>query len=174
VEVHQELLSDSLADRLGTFDAVLLVHVLEHLPEPERMLQLVRRLLKPGGIFFCEVPNDFNPLQEAAVSACGLKPWWIALPDHLNYFSISSLASFIEGHGFEVLLRTTDFPVEMFLLWGDVYIGNPEAGRQMHEKRCRFEEAMRRAGKEEVLRGWYERTAELNVGRQAIVCGRRR
>ena len=88
IEVIEEPLTEGLVGRLGMFDVVLLVHVLEHLPYPEEMLRVIHKLLKPGGIFFCEVPNDFNALQEVAVPECGLRPWWIALPDHLNYFSI--------------------------------------------------------------------------------------
>lgn len=173
IEVIEESLTDDLVKRLGTFDAVLLIHVLEHVPYPEHMLRLVRDLLRPGGLFLCEVPNDFNPLQEVAISVKGLRPWWIALPDHLNYFSISSLASFIAGHGFEILVQTTDFPVEMFLLWGEIYVDNSEAGSEMHAKRCRFEEAMRQAGKSKLLREFYNAIAHLQLGREAIVCAKK-
>ncbi len=174
IPVIESTLSGQLAEELGTFDAVLLAHLLEHLTRPEEMLGLVRRLLVPGGIFYCEVPNDFNALQEAAVSVHNLRPWWIALPDHANYFSIKSLSAFIAGNGFEVLHETTDFPVEIFLLWGDIYIDNPEVGSWMHAKRCRFEDAMRHAGKGELLRDLYEGMARLGIGRNAIVCARRR
>jgi len=173
IEVVEEQLTDDLVKRLGTFDAVLLIHVLEHVPYPEDMLRMVYTLLRPGGIFLCEVPNDFNPLQEVAVAVHGLRPWWIAWPDHLNYFNISTLSSFIAGYGFDILLRTADFPVEMFLLWGDIYVDNPEVGSAMHAKRCRFEEAMRQAGKGKLLRELYNAIARLEVGREAIVCARK-
>jgi len=174
IKVVEEPLTDNLVRRLGTFDVVLLIHVLEHLPCPEEMVRNINKLLSPDGIFFCEVPNDFNPLQEVAVAVHGLRPWWIALPDHLNYFSISTLSSFIAGHAFDVLLSTTDFPVEMFLLWGDIYVDNPGVGSVMHSKRCRFEDAMRKAGKSELLWNWYAKIAELGIGREAIVCARKR
>lgn len=173
IEVIEESLTDDLVKHLGKFDAVLLIHVLEHVPYPEDMLGMISDLLKPGGLFLCEVPNDFNPLQEVAVTVQGLRPWWIALPDHLNYFSISTLASFIASHGFEILLQTTDFPVEMFLLWGDIYVDNPEVGSSMHTKRCRFENAMRRAGKGKLLRDLYDAVARLQIGREAIVCAKK-
>jgi len=173
IEVIEEPLTDELVKRLGAFDAVLLIHVLEHIPYPENMLRMIRELLRPGGIFLCEVPNDFNPLQEVAITVHGLRPWWIALPDHLNYFSISTLASFIAGHGFEVVLQTTDFPVEMFLLWGDIYVDNPEVGGWMHARRCRFEDAMRQAAKGKLLRQLYDAIAKLGIGREAIVCARK-
>ncbi len=173
IEVIERPLTDDLIKHLGSFDAVLLIHVLEHMIDPEEMLRMIHKLLKPGGIFFCEVPNDFSPLQEAAVAVRGLRPWWVVLPDHLNYFSVSTLSAFVAGNGFDVVVRTTDFPVEMFLLWGDIYVDDPEVGSWMHARRCRFEEAMRQAGKGKLLRDMYESMAALEIGREAVVCARK-
>jgi hypothetical protein len=75
--------------------------------------------------------------------------------------------------GFDTVLETTDFPMEMFLLQGDVYVGNPEVGKAVHEKRCRFERALRESGYGGLLKDLYEKLAELGLGRQAIVCGRK-
>lgn len=174
IRVIDRMMSEELSGELGTFDVVVLAHVLEHLPRPEEMIAWVHRLLRPGGVLYCEVPNDFNPLQLAAVQAHDVRPWWIALPDHLNYFSIETLAAVLDGHGFEVALRTTDFPLEMFILQGDVYVDDPATGRAVHEKRCRFEEAMRATGHGDCLDRLYEKLAELNIGRQAIVCATKR
>jgi SAM-dependent methyltransferase len=173
IHVVQALLTEPVARELGSFDVVVLAHVLEHLPQPEHIVRLIRDLLRPGGIFYCEVPNDFNPFQLAAQEAQDLAPWWIALPDHLNYFSIESLASFLGAEGFDIALKTTDFPVEMFLLWGDVYVGNPAAGKAMHQRRCQFEENLRRTGRDRLLRAFYQQLAAINVGREAIVCARK-
>lgn len=41
----------------GTIDAVVLPQVLEHMPEPQRMLDEVRRVLKPGGHVVASVRN---------------------------------------------------------------------------------------------------------------------
>jgi SAM-dependent methyltransferase len=174
LQVVERILTPEFVPSLGHFDVVVLAHVLEHLPRPEEMLQLVRELLVTGGVFYCEVPNDFNPLQLAAREVHDLKPWWIALPDHLNYFTIDSLASFIESAGFEVVVKTTDFPVELFLLWGDVYVDNPEAGRAMHVRRCQFEQNLRRTGRGTLLRRLYDGIADIGVGREAIVCARKK
>jgi len=173
IPVIEDVLTERVSKELGAFDAVLLAHVLEHLAQPEEMVSMVRDLLIHGGIFYCEVPNDFNALQEVAVNVHNLRPWWVALPDHLNYFSIKSLSGFIASQGFEVILETTDFPVEIFLLWGDIYIDNPKKGSWMHAKRCRFEEAMRKAGKDKLLRDLYEAIAKVGIGREAIVCARK-
>jgi arabinofuranan 3-O-arabinosyltransferase len=38
--------------KLGTYDLVVLSNVLEHLPDPERMLRSIPALLNPGGAFY--------------------------------------------------------------------------------------------------------------------------
>jgi 2-polyprenyl-3-methyl-5-hydroxy-6-metoxy-1,4-benzoquinol methylase len=43
------------------FDAIVLVHLIEHFFEPVQMLRKIRGLLKPGGIVFLETPNIFRP-----------------------------------------------------------------------------------------------------------------
>ena len=41
----------------GSFDAVLLFHVLEHLEDPVEEIKRLKKFLKPGGTFVIEVPN---------------------------------------------------------------------------------------------------------------------
>lgn len=41
----------------NAYDAVLLVHVIEHLRSPKEALQHIASLLKPGGMFYVECPN---------------------------------------------------------------------------------------------------------------------
>lgn len=48
----------------ATFDAVVMFDVLEHVPEPARLLAEVQRILRPGGVFhiFCPLEGDLkNP-----------------------------------------------------------------------------------------------------------------
>jgi SAM-dependent methyltransferase len=44
----------------ASFDAVLASHVMEHLPQPERALAEVARVLRPGGRFLLLTPNRFH------------------------------------------------------------------------------------------------------------------
>lgn len=173
IEVIEEPLTPEVADKIGTFDAVFMSHVLEHVVDPVGIVEHVHRITRPGGTFLCEVPNDFNPLQEAAVEVHDLDRWWICPPHHLNYFTIDSLSSLVEAHGFEVLHATTDFPMELFLLFGDVYVGDDQVGKAMHERRCRFEEALRETGRGDLLNALYDALAGLGIGREAIVVAKR-
>jgi len=58
-QLHLEIGGCVLADvpPQPRYDFVLLVHVLEHVNSPTRALQHIRRILKPGGRLYVEVPN---------------------------------------------------------------------------------------------------------------------
>lgn len=42
----------------ATFDVVVSLETIEHLPEPAKFVAEVRRVLKPGGVFVVSTPND--------------------------------------------------------------------------------------------------------------------
>ena len=95
------------APTLGNFDAVHLNNVLEHVPNPLRVIRLARGLLAPGGLICLNVPNDFTPFQAGARAALSLPEWWVAPPHHLNYFDFESLSQLIVSQGFEIAERNT-------------------------------------------------------------------
>ncbi len=174
VEVIEEFLSPELAARLGTFDAVHLNEVLEHVPDPRRLLETCRSLLAPGGVLCVSVPNDYNPLQEALRESRGFQPWWVAPPHHLNFFDFRSLARLVESLELEVVQEDTSFPMELFLLMGDNFVGDEAKGRRCHERRMNFERALVDSGRASLLRDVYVRLAELGLGRHAILYARHR
>ena len=120
------------------FDAINLKCVLEHVSNPMEILEICKSLLKDSGMICIEVPNDFNILQ-SRVHKLGNLQWWIAIPDHINYFDFHSLEKLLEGLGYEIVLITTDFPMELFLLMGEDYVGNDKVGSRCHQKRMKFE-----------------------------------
>lgn len=151
------------------YDVVTLLNVLEHLRDPARMIRFIgRELLAPDGTLVVEVPNDFNSFQKAADAEHGLGEWWIAPPGHLNYFNPDSLTRLLEGSGYEVADTLSSFPLEIFLLMGEVYVGDPELGKSCHLRRCKFEETLIKHGREKELLNLYRAFAGLNLGRQVI------
>jgi SAM-dependent methyltransferase len=174
IEVVEEFLDDRVAAALGTFDAVHLSEVLEHLPDPARCLERCRGLLSPGGLISITVPNDYSPFQAVARDVHGHAPWWVAPPHHVNYFDFASLARLLRRTGFEVVAQDTTFPIDLFLLMGDDYVGNDALGRACHEKRMRFEQSLHAAGASELLRRLYRGLAELGIGRVVVTTAHKR
>lgn len=173
VDVLEEFLSPLTAPGLGSFDVVHMSEVLEHIPDPAALLRLVHGLLDPDGLVCVVVPNDYSPFQTALRDARGFRPWWLAPPHHLNYFDFDSLAGLFERCGFEVALREATFPIDLFLLMGDDYVGHDDVGRACHARRIAFETALEDAGLSGLRRSLYRSLAEHGIGREAIVVGRR-
>lgn len=155
------------------FDVVVLLNVLEHLRQPADTLRAVRdTALKPGGVLVVDVPNEFNPFQVVADQTYGLGQWWITPPGHLNYFNTATLPGLLTTLGYRVDVVESSFPLELFLLMGEGYVGNPEVGAACHARRCAFERNLRAAGQVSLLRRMYQSFAALGVGRQVTAFAR--
>lgn len=151
------------------FDAVNLSNVLEHVLKPKETILASKKILKPKGIISIQAPNEFNKLQLLAQKKLKKKQWWVAAPDHINYFNFKSLEKLLKFCGFEILLRTTDYPMELFLLIGENYVDNPEMGRLCHQKRINFELSISK----ELRQMLYNKLAELEIGRNCIIYARK-
>jgi SAM-dependent methyltransferase len=82
----------------GYFDAVVIWHVLEHLPDPRGTLEEIQRVLAPGGRVVVAVPN-FSSLQARLTGA----DWFhLDLPRHLYHFPLDALKLLLVRTGFRV------------------------------------------------------------------------
>jgi len=169
LDIIEDFLTDDTAARLGKFDVVHMSEVLEHIPDPVGMLNRARGLLLPGGILCVIVPNDYNPFQAALREVCGYEPWWVAPPHHLNYFGFESLSRLVERCGYDVVLREATFPIDLFLLMGDNYVGNGSLGQACHAKRKMFEANLAKAGMKALKRLIYRTLADAHVGREIVL-----
>jgi len=79
------------------FDAVTFWAVLEHLLQPKSFLEKARSILKPNGRCFVLVPN----MRSLAVRLLGVRYRYI-YPQHLNYFTRSTLNRMVEQGGFAI------------------------------------------------------------------------
>jgi SAM-dependent methyltransferase len=79
----------------GSFDAIIMTHVLEHCVEPVLAIENAVRLLKSGGHLTVETPNNAAMGSENAGTA-----WrWLDVPRHLNFFTPQSLRAVCELGG---------------------------------------------------------------------------
>ena len=94
-------------------------------------------------------------------------------PEHINYFSPESLKRFLIRRGFEFAYLTTTFPIDIFLLMGDDYVGNGDVGRVCHARRKDFEFALIRSGHAELKAQLYEALSRLDIGREVEIIVRK-
>ncbi len=146
------------------FDAIHLSLVLEHVVDPEAFLRKAMKLLKPQGVFWVEVPNDFNPLQLAIEQQLDKPQWWVVPEHHINYFNFDSLSRLLQGLGFEELDRLSSFPLEMFPLMGLDYLESDAIGAQAHKMRMEFEQNLI-AHDPGLLMNLYRNLAKTGIGR---------
>jgi SAM-dependent methyltransferase len=87
----------------GYFDVVHAAQVFEHLPSPPAELGELRRILRPGGLLYIDVPN-YRTLS----IVLGRDDFMLnEPPQHLNYFSPATLTALIEGAGFSCVRTYT-------------------------------------------------------------------
>jgi len=171
IPVINDFYSAGKAQNLGEFDVISLNLVLEHLRDPISVIDDAKRMLAPGGLLFLTVPNDFNPLQMQLWQEHGFAPWWVVPKHHLNYFNPGSLKRLFASRNMETVHQETSYPMELFLLEGRNYVGNPALGRECHKQRRAFETALLRYNRplmHAVSRTW----SEQNIGRESIIIGR--
>lgn len=173
LNIVEEFLSEDTAEGLGKFDVVHMSAVLEHIPDPGWMIELCKNLLNPGALICIVVPNDYNPFQLALRKACAFDRWWVAPPHHINYFSHDSLSQLLVKNGFEIVDHTTTFPMELFLLMGDNYVGNDQLGRHCHSKRKAFELNLEKADNSKLKHEMYKALTSLGAGREVQIIAKK-
>lgn len=173
LDIMGEMFSPSLAKGLDKFDVVHMNNVLEHIPDPMSILKAAYDTIKPGGLLCVSVPNDYNPFQHVLRKAYNYEPYWFEPQEHINYFNPDSLEKLFKKIGFEVILKEATFPIDLFLLMGDNYVGNDVLGRVCHEKRKRFELSLKKGGYNNLKRMLYKHLADLCIGREVTVYGRK-
>jgi SAM-dependent methyltransferase len=101
--IQGDVFSESLTGE--NFDAITLWHVLEHLPDPRRVMRRVVSLLKPGGVLIISLPN-LDSLQARL-----FRRYWYGfddVPRHLFHYSKLSL---------DLLLLEVDLTIRRHLLF---------------------------------------------------------
>ncbi|MBL9202747.1 MAG: class I SAM-dependent methyltransferase [Opitutaceae bacterium] len=79
----------------ASYDLISLIEVIEHLPEPLEVLQIVARLLRPGGLLLLTTGN----LESPAARRAGLAYRYCAPEIHVSLFNPRALAALYRRAG---------------------------------------------------------------------------
>lgn len=107
LNVHHGILED-VPLTPGSYDAIILNHVLEHVKNPRSTLSCVSELLSPSGVVRIEVPNlaSFSSRVRNVQRKLRLKknPWkHYSTSHHFWFFKPQTLAATIEAAGMSIL-----------------------------------------------------------------------
>lgn len=98
----------------GGFDAITMLDVLEHTPDPHAFLRRAHELLAPGGVLLVAVPNH-RSLAFLIVDLIGRLGGGefadkLYVPYHLTFFTPATLASTVRACGFTVVHEGRENP----------------------------------------------------------------
>lgn len=102
--IQQGLITKESRVSVKPFDAFVLLHVLEHVPDPNDLLQGIYANLRDKAVGLIEVPSLEQILEN--------QRFYDFIPDHLAYFSMQTLRLVLEKNGFDLLDMYRDWQGE--------------------------------------------------------------
>ena len=153
-DVYELISEDILSGK--TYDVIWLQNLLEHVIDPMGLLESVKALSSPDTIVVITVPNDCSVIQEYLVKNNLIdKNYWVAPPDHLNYFTYESLLNICSATGWRCIDVQGDFPIEWYLLHpGSNYILDKNKGKAAHVARVELENLIHEQPLDYVIDFW--------------------
>jgi SAM-dependent methyltransferase len=124
IRVVEVDLDDDLPD-LGEFEVVVCGDVIEHVRDPDRLLQWLNNLLKGGGKLVASLPNSGHLYFRLTVLLGHFPSHDRGLFDrtHLHFYSWSGWTQLFDQNGFSIeAVEPTSIPLGLALGWDE---GNP-------------------------------------------------
>ena len=123
---HQGTIEEALPKlAFQTFDAVLVISVLEHVRDPLFVIEAVRGLLKPSGVLLINVPTwRGKGFLECSAFRLGLSPK-TEMDDHKMYYDKRDLWPLLVRAGFRpslIKLRYHKFGLNLFAVAGREHV----------------------------------------------------
>jgi methionine biosynthesis protein MetW len=105
IDVRNRVLTAETLPALGMFDAVIFADVLEHLPNPQEMLLMVREALLPGGVVVASIPNvaHWTVRWDLLRGRFNYQPCGIMDATHLRWFTSDNVRNLFGSAGYCVV-----------------------------------------------------------------------
>lgn len=106
----------------GMFDVVMSFDVIEHIPDTDRHLREVRRLLRPGGRYLLQTPNKWTNTVFETIRWRSFTAWRRI---HCSLHSSGQLRARFNRHGFDVQFHDVPVVNDFFRRKIRRYLGPP-------------------------------------------------
>jgi 2-polyprenyl-3-methyl-5-hydroxy-6-metoxy-1,4-benzoquinol methylase len=104
IEVYAATI-ENFVNLSSAFDAIVMLDVFQHLPNPHEVLGVIKEQLKSGGQLILVTPDT-----ESFTAFIASKRWSAyKVPEHVILYSRSALIELLEHSGFEIVSATADF-----------------------------------------------------------------
>ncbi len=127
-KANLKVFPDLKSASIQNMDVITMFHVLEHLPNPRKVLVELQDVLKPGGKIIIEVPNS----NDALLSLYKVKEFYayIYRSCHLYYFNMQTLKTLAKQAGLKVnyIKQIQRYPLSNHLYW--LYKNAPNGHRK--------------------------------------------
>jgi len=157
------------------FQVVFLGNILEHVLDPVGLVDSLHALLEKDGLLCITVPNDFSSLQNFLNDSGQIpSPYWLAYPDHLNYFSLETLSSLLNDRKLPVVDHFADFPIEWFLVNPDSnYALDTSKGKNAHNSRVILDGMINESLDVSAKQAFWRSLCKLGFGRSFTTISRK-
>lgn len=134
IDIYEHI--EEFANQNVHFSLISMDNVLEHVIDPEGLLEKLKLIMRDNSVLRITVPNDFSAFQHMLINEGLTEETWVCPPDHLSYFNSENIVRFCEGSGFQVLSTQCDFPIELFLTnHHSHYYKDRNLGKEAHYSR---------------------------------------
>lgn len=160
-----ELLEEKVQIK-SKFDFLILANVVEHVRDPIRLLEKIKKIIHLNSILVVVAPNDFSPLHKLLLEYKKItKKFWLCYPDHLSYFNKESMSNLLCDLGFKIHSVVADNPVDLNLLNDNSnYIEDTSKGKNIHFFRVKSDIFLGSLNPDKLLQ-IYELLGSMGVGR---------
>lgn len=158
-----------LIDEGKQYDAVNIDSALDMMLEPDKVVGLVKNIMRPDGVLLIKVANNYSRLQQKLLEEGVLsQEYWLDDPGHPSYFNKDGLKNFMEAHGY----RCVDFYGESFIDFNlfnsrTNYYENKEVGKSCWNARVKLENMMCEIDMDKTLQV-FSLLGDMGFGREIV------
>ncbi len=99
LDAHAGIVTPEFLRERGPYDAIVMLDVIEHLPDPATTIAMLSASLKPGGLMTITTGNWSSALSTLTGSRWRL----MTPPQHLYFYSRSTLTKLLANHGLKAV-----------------------------------------------------------------------